>query len=195
MTGVLNENTYILYNTEKEGLIIDPGGSADKLLSAVKDLGLNVKYALLTHGHFDHCSAAAGLKEKGIKIVMHKSDIPILEKNVYLASEFGEKYKFFMPDYTVSDDEKIDFIGEKFTVLRTAGHTEGSVCYIVNDLMFSGDTLLYLSVGRTDMPSGNPEKMKKSLAKLFSLDKDYKIYPGHGMSTTLFFEKRHNPYV
>lgn len=190
--GDIGENAYIL-DCGNEVIIIDPGADHDKI-SAAAD-GKPCGYVLLTHAHYDHIGAVAAFQREGAKVYMHRDDLKLLNGDGNLASLFGEKLDRFVPDVLLSGGETLELNGEKISVVSTPGHTDGSVCYIVDDIIFSGDTLFYMACGRTDMPSGNAAKMRGSLNKLISLSADCKVFPGHGMTTTLFFEKNHNPYV
>ena len=125
---------------------------------------------------------------------MHKKDEKLVFSPGNLAMKFGKPFITFKADEFVKDGEELALYGMTVKVLHTPGHTEGSCCYIIGNVLFSGDTLFNLGAGRTDFPSGNPGQMQKSLDKLFSLDFDYSVFPGHGLPTKLFFEKRSNPF-
>lgn len=194
VTSVANTNTYILYN-ESDCVIVDPGDNAPLLFATLEENGLKCKFVLLTHAHFDHCNVCSLLQSNGAKIFMHAGDKSLLRTDKNLAVKFGISFKSFKPDYYVTDGQKLDLCGIEFTVVHTPGHTNGSVCYIAENFMFSGDTLFHLSVGRTDFPTGSDVKMRKSIKKLFALEKDYIVLPGHGLQTRLSYERISNPYA
>ena len=187
-------NTYIVTDEETgETAVIDPSLSEDSLIEKIKDK--NVKYILITHGHYDHIGGANLVKEKtGAKIVVHKEDEEMLldsEKN------YGENTEPVYADILVEDGAEIMLGNAKIKVLHTPGHTKGGVCYIFPDdrIIFSGDTLFRLTAGRTDLYGGNARTELMSLAKIGELEGDYKVYPGHDNSTTLDFERQYNRYM
>ncbi|MBR6788682.1 MAG: MBL fold metallo-hydrolase [Clostridia bacterium] len=193
--GPISTNCYIVYNeTNKEAVVIDPGAEANKIQFELDKRGLNIKAILLTHGHFDHTNAIKALSKNGVKIYLHGQDEPFATAgNTFFP---GMYVSSFCVDVFVSDGDLINEAGLTFKVISTPGHTRGSVCYVVENNIFSGDTLFYMSVGRTDFPMGNTAALIDSVKnKLFALDGNYTVFPGHGESTTLEFERKYNPYV
>ncbi|MBR0423479.1 MAG: MBL fold metallo-hydrolase [Clostridia bacterium] len=190
--GDLRTNCYILHNTDENiYAIVDPGGESSKLEETIKKIG-SVKYIFLTHGHFDHISEAEKYKNiTGAKIVIGKDEEKFLSDNTLnLSSKYSKNSIIpFGADILVNDGDEIDFGSKKIKVMFTPGHTSGSVCYLVGDVMFSGDTLFRGEIGRTDLKSGNLEQMRVSLKKLYELDDEYVVYPGHGLFTFLSKEK------
>lgn len=194
-TGVLGVNTYFLVNeTSKTAVIIDGGQDFEKVRKTANELGVKIKAELLTHAHFDHSGNAKRLQDDGVKIYAPEKDFEKLISGETLADEFGLSFHSFTPDYKVRDGETLFLEGYKIKVLSTPGHTDGSVCYITGNSLFSGDTLFKLSIGRTDFPTGSFDDMKKSLRKLYSLEGDFTVYTGHGETTTLKYERNNNPY-
>ncbi len=196
-TGPLSVNTYILVNEESgEGVIIDPGGNLKRIKEEEKRGGFILKAALLTHGHFDHAGACKGLQEQGVKIYIHEKDAEFLYGDGNLAKMMGCEFDKFHADYTFEGGDVLKLCGITFEVIHTPGHTAGSCCFVVGDMLFSGDTLFKMSVGRTDFPTGSyPALINSVKNKLFVLGGDYKVYPGHEDFTTLDFERKHNPYL
>lgn len=197
-TSSVVTNTYILDLGSGFGAIVDPGGDCGRITAFLSSRGLSAEAVLLTHAHFDHAGAAACLQRKGAKIYVHTADVGLLQSDGNLAAVFGEPFETFQPDVTVSGGDTLTLGDTVFTVLHTPGHTAGSVCYVAEKehVIFSGDTLFYLSAGRTDFPTGSGRQMLHSLRDvLFRLDGDYTVYPGHDRATTLHFEKEHNPYA
>lgn len=193
--GKFETNTYFIM-TEGGAIVIDPGDGSREILNFIKNDNLNVKYVLLTHGHFDHINSTKLLQESGAEVYLHSLDAHMLNDKSNLAWISGVVSNGFAPDYLVEDGYKFNLLGLDITVMHTPGHTKGSVCYLIEDSIFSGDTLFYLSVGRTDFPTGSSSQLENSIAnKLFALPSDYTVYPGHGMETSLKFEKENNPYV
>lgn len=194
-TTELETDTYLVLNGAR-AFVVDPGDDADKILAAAAAEGAKIEYVLLTHAHFDHTGAVAELQKHGALVVMHRDDVQLLGSFKNLAFYVGKKVERFVPDVTVAGGETLDVAGISVKVIHTPGHTAGGVCYVAEDCIFSGDTLFELSYGRTDFPTGNFKELKNSiLNKLFALKGDFKVFPGHGNSTTLQFEREHNPIV
>ena len=194
--GLLGANCYLLYNTDtREAVAVDTGGDYCRIKRQLDLDGMKLKAVLLTHAHFDHCNAAGEFKRDGAKIYLHAADKILLETDYNMSSLTGEPFRSFVPDVFVHDGDVINECGMTFRVLYTPGHTVGSVCYVVGNNIFSGDTLFFMGAGRTDLPTGDAHALERSLKNLLSLDGDYNVYPGHGEFTSLGFERRYNPYV
>ena len=194
-TTALETNTYLALNGER-AFVVDPGADADKILAAAEAEGAKIEWVLLTHAHFDHIGGVAELQRAGAQVVLHRDDLSIVSSFKNLAFYAGVKVEKFLPDVTVSGGETLDVAGVKVRVIHTPGHTAGGVCYVADDIIFTGDTLFELSYGRTDFPTGSFKELKNSvLNKLFVLPGDYRLLPGHGAPTTLAFEREHNPIL
>ena len=164
-------NSYLVTADGKNALCIDPAqpGIADE----VKKLGLTVSHVLLTHGHFDHIGGAASLQKAGAKVgcLFGEERLAVLDN---LADSLGgglEIEPFFI-DFTVKDGEELALAGIRIKVIATAGHTAGGACYLIEDSLFTGDTLFEGSVGRSDLPTGSGTELTKSVKKLYALDGD-----------------------
>ena len=175
--------------------VIDPGYFPERILSFLKQKGLSVDAILLTHGHFDHVGAVEDLvKATGCSLWMREADYTQFKTptNDYL-------YPIHDCDFCevrfCEEDEHIVAGGLTFITLETPGHTWGSVCYLCEDALFSGDTLFAGSCGRTDLPGGDHKTILLSLERLAELEGDYTVYPGHGGATTLSHERTWNPYM
>ncbi len=188
-------NCYIVGNDEKV-LVIDPGDEADKIIKAIGNR--KVEYILNTHLHVDHIGAVEALREKyGTPFGVHKSEKPAISDPVKNLSAYtGGAVSLKEADLYFEDNEEIDFLGTKIKVLHTPGHTEGGCCYIIDDNVFTGDTLFNMSIGRTDFPGGNYKKIIESIKKkLMPLGDDIKVYPGHMGDSTIGFERDNNPFL
>ena len=194
--GDLDNNCYLLLDeTTNKSALIDCTVADDRMRELIGDTEL--QYILLTHGHFDHIVGVRDIKkEYGCKVVISSVDAPMLSSGkASLAAFCGAEQNDTEPDITVQDGDEIEVGTLKIKVLSTPGHTSGSVCYVVGDALFSGDTLFYCSCGRTDFPTGSSDDMIKSLKKLASLDGNYKVYTGHNQLSDLDFERKNNPYM
>lgn len=187
-------NTYIITDEETgETAVVDPSLPEEILIEKLN--AENVKYVLLTHGHFDHIGGVNFVKEKtGAKVVIHKEDEEMLcDKN----KNYGTDSTPIYADILVEDGTELMLGKSKITVMHTPGHTKGGVCYIFPDdrIIFSGDTLFRLTAGRTDLYGGDARTELMSLAKIAKLEGDYKVFPGHDDATTLNFEREYNRYM
>lgn len=193
--GRFKTNCYLILDLEDfSGIMIDPGGEIknfEKIISSFK-----IKHILLTHGHFDHILNVKKYKDlTGAKIVMPEKEKSFsVDSNLNLSSRFlkSNLLESFSPDILVKEGDFIDFGKEKIKVIETPGHTQGSVCYIFKNNIFSGDTLFFKTIGSTNFPTGSDEDMEKSLRKLYNLEGDYTIYPGHSKITFLKNERENH---
>lgn len=201
VVGSIGANCYIVgCEKTKAALVIDPGGEGDRILQRVDELGLNVELVVNTHGHLDHIAENKYLREKtGAKLAIHKDDAEMLvdpEKNLSALFDSGSPIISPPADILLSDGDELKFGEYTIQVLHTPGHTVGSICLKLDKTLFTGDTLFVGSIGRTDFPGGSYSEILNSIkTKLYPLDDDLTVYPGHGPRTTLGHEKRNNPYV
>ena len=194
--GPLRVNTYFLVNEDtKEAVVIDSGENYKKVKLTEQTLGIKIKVVLLTHAHFDHAGNAKKLQDDGAKIYISKYDFNKLLNEENLASDFGRKFEYLTADVTFEDGQELNVCGIRIKTILTPGHTDGSACFIVDNMLFTGDTLFLESVGRTDFISGNRNDLVASVKKLFALDGEYVVYPGHESFTTLDHERKNNVFV
>ena len=185
--GQLETNCYLVADEDGNTAVIDPAAAPERILQTARDSGLTIQAILLTHGHFDHVGAVAGLTQAlRCPVWMHESELTLPE---YLTD--GPLY--YTDGYGEGDTVTAGKLN--FSVLHTPGHTPGSVCLRCGDALFSGDTLFAGSCGRTDFSGGSGSEMCRSLRRLAQLPGDLAVYPGHGEATTLAREKRENPYL
>lgn len=200
IVGELATNCYVVTDRDtKKSAIIDPGAFSPALKRDLYEIeSLNLKYILLTHGHYDHISAAAKIK-KDLKaqIAIAKKEEELLKSNfLNLSSTFIEGgMEVLNADIYLRNNETLLLGDHEIKFISTPGHTVGSGCFIFDRNIFTGDTLMKDTIGRTDLPTGNFSQMNKSLKKLYNLEGEYKVYPGHGEFTTLDYERRHNEYM
>lgn len=195
-TGLLGVNSYFLVNEQtKRAILIDGGESYKRIKQAEQDLGITITALFLTHAHFDHAGNAKALQNDGVKVYISKLDAPKLANDLNLASDFGRKFDTLTPDFTFIDGDKINIENITLTIIMTPGHTDGSATFMVDNMLFTGDTLFLESVGRTDFPTGDKQTLINSVKRLFDLQGDYNVYPGHQEFTTLSHEREFNTFV
>lgn len=200
-TEKFNTNCYIILTKNNNMILIDPGDEQDKIIEIINNLGANLHTILLTHAHHDHTGAVKYLKDAypDVKIYMGAEDEDMLN-NVYrnyacVRGKAMEIFKDLKADVLIKDGDEIIVDEVTFKAVATPGHTKGGMTYVCGDLMFTGDTLFYESIGRSDLYGGNSETICQSVTKLMMMDGDYKVYPGHGPSTTMSHERTENKYV
>lgn len=196
MTGPLAVNCYIIVTEQKNAVVIDAGGSVEKILQYLKENDLQLKKILLTHGHYDHIGGVAELQAAtGAAVYIHEADVPMLSDNVLNLAQWivGESVAPVTDYEILQDGDEIVQDECMFHVLHTPGHTKGSVCYQLEHTLFTGDTLFRLSRGRTDFPGGSDDELYASLQRLKQLDGEYDVLPGHNETSTLSYERQHNP--
>ncbi len=189
-TGMLGVNTYFLVNDNREAVMIDGGENYQKIKEFASENNFIIKAELLTHAHFDHSGNAKKFQDDGVKIYSSKLEADKLVNG----QTMGHRFECFTPDYIFNGEEELDLFGIKIKVLETPGHTDGSVTYLVEDMLFTGDTLFCESIGRTDFATGNFSQIEKSIRRLYNLEGDYKVLPGHEEFSTLSHERKFNPY-
>ncbi len=197
--GPLQVNCYLFYDeTTKECMVIDPGAEGPKIIDEIEKRDLRVKYILNTHGHVDHISANAYVKERlEAPLLIHEEDAAMLgDGAINMSSYLGEEINKPLADRLLKDGDVLELGENKIRVLHTPGHTRGGISLICGNICFSGDTLFLMSVGRTDLPGGSFKQLIDSIKnKLFTLDDEVVVYPGHGPETTIGQEKAGNPFV
>ncbi|MEM4487878.1 MAG: MBL fold metallo-hydrolase [Desulfurococcaceae archaeon] len=195
--GPLATNTYIVYRGDL-GFIIDPGAEIEIIENAIKNLGLRIiAFIIATHGHFDHVYHSGDLSgEYNAPVIIHEADVGIMNRSGILGLvQYRKKFNKPTNIKPISQEGKIDVNGFQLNVIHTPGHTPGSVCLQIGSLLFTGDTLFKGTVGRTDLRGGSEKNLMRSLAKLTTLEGDFRVLPGHGEETTLREELLSNPFL
>jgi len=188
--GPLEVNTYVVgFEGNDHCVVIDPGAQDILVSDAVGQR--TVDAVLLTHGHFDHILYAQHWLERGAKLYVHEADASMIRQPHLNLAVFVLHQGLRLPeaDVQLRDGDLVCEAGLELKVLHTPGHTEGSVCYQMEDVLFSGDTLFYKSYGRTDLPGGDENAIAESLSGLMKLEPETMVYPGHGMKTKIAWER------
>lgn len=198
VVGPLSSNSYLIYDREcMEGVLIDAGGDPEKIIELIDGLRVDVKLMLATHGHFDHVLGVKHVREElECKFLMHKDDLWLLEESAFYAKMYVDSVEIAEPDGFLDEGYRVSFGKHTLRVLHTPGHTPGSLCFLGEGFIMTGDTLFAGTVGRTDLPGGSWEQLACSiLDKLMSLPDDCIVYPGHGEHTSIGRERMSNPYI
>ncbi len=199
VVGALETNCYLVYCEKTlECAVVDPGADPEKIFRAIADKHLKPVTLINTHGHVDHIGANKDIKDRfDVPLLIHEGDVPLLQNA--LLSEIA----FLLgaqaspdPDSFLREGDEIRFGESRLQVLHTPGHSPGSVSLKGEGLLLSGDTLFCGGVGRTDLPGGSWDELVRSIQeRIFTLDGQTRVYPGHGPSTSVDQEKNANPYV
>ncbi len=198
--GICQTNCYFVYEEGKSQVILfDPADQGEYLYHKLEEKGFQVEAILLTHGHFDHIWGLEALKNlSGAKVYAYEGEKELCEDASLNVSKGAGRACTVKADEYVKDGAEITVAGITCRLIATPGHTEGSCCYYFEDdkILISGDTLFQESVGRTDLPTGSMSKLVRSVReRLMILPEDVKVYPGHGETTTIGYEKENNPFI
>ena len=191
--GPLMTNCYLLADEQAQVCcVVDPGDEPERIEQMILHSGCQLQYVLLTHGHYDHFTGLAGLLENhpNLPVYIHPADITDDGRGDLSFPRLPETNQRYY-----KDGDTLSLGGLSISVLETPGHTQGSVCLLVEDVIFAGDTLFRCSCGRTDFPGGSLRSMFRSLARLANLEGNYTVYPGHDVPTDLDYERRCNTFM
>lgn len=182
------QNFSYLIGDSKEAAVVDPGWEIDKILIIAKKHDLNVKYILVTHSHYDHIDKVKEMADAtDATVYVHKEDADEIKNRGV------DKIK------TIKENDEITIGKMKIKVLHTPGHSPGSVCYLVDNKLITGDTLFVENIGRTDLPGGDPRVIAESLKRLKKLDENIEVYPGHDYGSvphsSIAHEKKYNLHM
>ena len=192
-TGIYATNCYLVINeATMDTIVIDPGDDQEKLIAIIEKNGLKVKSIFLTHGHIDHVGAVKALSARyNLMTYINREDLDLMDKNTYIYGNING-----VPITHIRDQEVINIGGFEVKCIETPGHSPGGMSFLIEDVIFSGDTLFQSSIGRTDFERGDYDTLIKSIVeKLLILEDNLIVYPGHGPSTTIEKERRTNPFI
>ncbi|WP_027099645.1 MBL fold metallo-hydrolase [Clostridium paraputrificum] len=190
--GIYDANCYIVMDEKtKDAVVLDPGGDGEMLERAIKDMKANVKSILLTHGHMDHVGGVEYLSDKlNVPFYISKIDEEYMEKDNYVFGSIRNANGY------LEDGDELSFGSLNIKVIATPGHTKGGLCFLIEDKLFTGDTLFQGSIGRTDFIGGSfPEIIDSIKTKLLPLGDEIEVYPGHGPKSSIGYEKGYNMYL
>lgn len=194
----MGENCYIINDDNNNAAVIDPGSADSRIIEYIDRSNLNLRYILLTHGHFDHIMGVKMLLKEfpEAKTVIGSKDLPMLkDSNLNASDQIGRPFCLEGADITVKEGDEIALGDIRFKVIDTPGHTAGGVCYLCDNALFCGDTLFCGSIGRTDLPTGDFNALEGSIRnKLYKLDENTEVFCGHGGATTIKNEKLSNSF-
>jgi glyoxylase-like metal-dependent hydrolase (beta-lactamase superfamily II) len=199
VVGPFASNCYIVGSESGEGIVIDPGDDADRIVGAIEELNLDIKLIVATHGHIDHIGAVREVKEAtGAQFAIHGGDVGDLSgrRNPFSFLMAASVLSPPKPERLLKDGDILKAGNLSFTVLHTPGHSPGGICLLEHGVVFVGDTLFCQSIGRFDFPGASGSQLLNSIhSKLLTLPDDTVVYPGHGPSTTIGDERCRNPFL
>ena len=198
VSGEFQVNCYIVYDeTSKKAIIIDPGQDGKKVIDKIENLKLKPELLINTHGHFDHTFSDDIIRQKyNIPLAIHKDDLDMLaDANKNFSTIIGDPVTIKEPEIIFDNEETKETSFCKYSVIYTPGHSKGSVCILIDNILFAGDTIFKNSIGRTDLYGGDYDELIQSLQKIKDYSQDMIICPGHGPFTTLKQELKNNPYL
>jgi glyoxylase-like metal-dependent hydrolase (beta-lactamase superfamily II) len=198
MVGRLQTNCYIIESTD-DSIVVDPGDEAERILRFLRDLKTKPRLIVATHAHFDHVLAVDEVRRAtNASFLIHEDDLPVLQ-SMQQRVQRSKGFQIVPPpnvDNFSKDGDTLKVADETIRVLHTPGHTPGSISLSGSGYVLTGDTLFNQSIGRTDLPGGDFGTLVQSIKeKLFQLDDDTLVYPGHGLETSIGDEKTANPFV
>jgi hydroxyacylglutathione hydrolase len=196
--GAFQENSYLVVDpTTKRGVLVDPGAEADELIEMVRQSGSTLEAIWLTHAHIDHIGAIAEVKRVwNVPVYLHPADQPLYDRGAMQAAVYGVPFEQpAAPERALADGDVLTLGNLTFDVLHVPGHAPGHVVFVGHGQMIGGDLLFAGSIGRTDLPFSDPDRMTESLDRVAGLPENTVVHPGHGPSTTIGRERATNPFL
>jgi hydroxyacylglutathione hydrolase len=197
-TGPLQENAFLIIDRDsREAAIADPGDDADRLIEGIEGAGARLRAIWLTHAHFDHVGAVKALRQRfDVPVYLHEKNIPMFEAGPFQAASYGLPFDGDVtPSERLFEGQGLGLGGLSFNVMHTPGHSPGHVTVHGHGIALVGDCLFAGSIGRTDLPFGDPAEMGRSLRRIVALPPETRVLPGHGPATTIGEERRTNPFI
>lgn len=196
--GAFQENSYLIVDEEAlRAVLIDPGAEGARLIDLVRSSGATLEAIWLTHAHIDHIGAIAEIRRQwDVPIYLHPADRPLYDRGAVQAAAYGLPFEQPpAPDHELADGDILTVGATRFEVLHVPGHAPGHVAFVTDSLMLGGDLLFAGSIGRTDLPFADPDRMIESLERAAGLPDDTVVYPGHGAATSIGQERATNPFL
>jgi glyoxylase-like metal-dependent hydrolase (beta-lactamase superfamily II) len=196
--GAFQENSYLVVDpATRRAVLVDPGAEAEALIEMVRASGATLDAIWLTHAHIDHIGAIAGVKrEWNVPVYLHPADQPLYDRGAMQAAVYGLPFEQPpAPDHALAEGDVVSVGSLDFDVLHVPGHAPGHVAFVRQGCMLGGDLLFAGSIGRTDLPLSDPERMTESLDRVAGLPEDTVVYPGHGPATSIGQERATNPFL
>ena len=196
--GAFQENSYLIADpATNRAVLVDPGAEGDALIEMVKKSGATLEAIWLTHAHIDHIGAIAPVKRVwNVPVYMHPADQPLFDRAAMQAAVYGLPFEQPpAPDNELAEGDVLTLGTLKFDVLHVPGHAPGHVAFVGHGQMLGGDLLFAGSIGRTDLPLADPERMMESLERVAALPEEIAVYPGHGPPTSIGQERATNPFL
>ncbi|HKW48912.1 MAG TPA: MBL fold metallo-hydrolase [Gemmatimonadaceae bacterium] len=196
--GAFQENSYLIVDSStRRAVLVDPGAEPQQIIQMVRASGATLDAIWLTHAHIDHIGAIAPVKRVwDVPIYMHPADKPLYDRGVIQAAAYGLSFEQPPdPDHDLAEGDVLNVGSLQFDVLHVPGHAPGHVAFVGGGQMLGGDLLFAGSIGRTDLPLSDPERMIESLERVAALPDDTVVYPGHGPATSIGRERVTNPFL
>ena len=196
--GAFQENSYLVIDpATRRGVLVDPGAEAEQLIEMVRQSGATLEAIWLTHAHIDHIGAIAGVKRSwNVPVYLHPADQPLYDRGAMQAAVYGIPFEQPpAPDQALAEGDVVSVGSLAFEVFHVPGHAPGHVAFVRQGCMLGGDLLFAGSIGRTDLPFSDPERMIESLERVAALPEDTVVYPGHGPPTSIGQERATNPFL